>query len=369
MKKIIHVVGARPNFMKVAPVMDALSTEAQNQGRDFEQILVHTGQHYSPEMSSLFFDELGLPEPNINLEIGSGGHGQQTGRIMEAFEQVLFEEEPDAVLVVGDVNSTIACALDAKKLGIEVIHVEAGLRSGDLSMPEEINRILTDAISDRLFITEESATDNLAKEGVDPSRIYFVGNVMIDSLLKHREAALARDTLEQFSLPKGGYGLVTMHRPSNVDDPARLAEIINAISDTANQLPVLWPIHPRTRGAAERFDLADKLDSIENLTLCGPLGYLDFLNCTANSRLVLTDSGGIQEETTILGVPCITARGNTERPITITQGTNQLVASTRDAIHEAVTGVLQTKANGDPTRVPKYWDGKAGARIAKQLLS
>lgn len=367
MDKIVHVVGARPNFMKVAPVIEALTAEADAQGRTLKQILVHTGQHYSPEMSTLFFDELGLPVPDINLEIGSGSHGQQTGRIMEAFEQVLFDEKPDAVLVVGDVNSTIACALDAKKLGIEVIHVEAGLRSGDLGMPEEINRILTDSISDKLFITEPSAEHNLAKEGVPAERVHFVGNVMIDSLLKHRDAALARNTLEQFPVSAGEYLLVTLHRPSNVDDEKTLGQLVDAILEASKALPVLMPLHPRTAANLERFGLKDKLAS-DRITITEPQGYLDFMHLTANARAVLTDSGGIQEETTILGVPCITARENTERPVTISCGTNQLVDSNWSAIGPALKGVLARDRAGNGARVPDMWDGSAARRIAKILL-
>lgn len=368
MDKIVHVVGARPNFMKVAPVMEALDDEARSQGRDLTQILVHTGQHYSPQMSTLFFEELGLPVPDINLEIGSGSHGQQTGRIMEAFEKVLLDEKPDAVLVVGDVNSTIACALDAKKLGIDVIHVEAGLRSGDMRMPEEINRILTDAISDRLYTTEASAHKHLAAEGVSEERIHFAGNVMIDSLTKHREAALKRDTLKQFGLDPESYLLVTMHRPSNVDDPDTLAELARSVMEASKQLPVLMPLHPRTAANLERFGLRSSLES-DRITITEPQGYLDFMNLTANARAVLTDSGGIQEETTILGVPCITARENTERPVTITHGTNQLVASTWAEIGQALSNALSQPLSDYAGRVPELWDGAAAKRIAAHLLS
>lgn len=368
MDKIVHVVGARPNFMKVAPVMEALAAEASAQGRQLKQILVHTGQHYSPEMSTLFFEELGLPVPDINLEIGSGSHGQQTGRIMEAFEKVLLDEKPDAVLVVGDVNSTIACALDAKKLGIKVIHVEAGLRSGDLRMPEEINRILTDSISDRLYTTEASAHEHLKAEGIPAERIFFAGNVMIDSLVKHREAALARDTLERLGVERHNYLLVTMHRPSNVDCADTLAEIARSITEAAKRLPVLMPLHPRTAANLERFGLRSTLES-DRITITEPQGYLDFMNLTANARAVLTDSGGIQEETTILGVPCITARENTERPVTITCGTNQLVASTWAEIGPALDAALSTPLSEFAGRVPELWDGSAAKRIAADLLS
>ena len=366
MPKITHVVGARPNFMKVAPVIEALTQAAESTSTHLQQTLVHTGQHYTPEMSNLFFDELGLPEPDTNLEVGSGPHGQQTGRIMERFEQLILNDPPDAVLVVGDVNSTIACALVAKKLGVKVIHVEAGLRSRDLTMPEEINRMLTDAISDLLFTTEAEAEANLVAEGVDPSRIHFVGNVMIDSLLKHKSAALKRPTLTELGIDRDEeYILTTIHRPSNVDDPTILTEIIHALADAAQTRRVVLPLHPRTAANLQKFGLSDLLES-ERITVVEPLGYLDFMNCMANAWAVVTDSGGIQEETTILGVPCLTVRENTERPVTISHGTNRLVKPDRLSIGSALSSIAR------PTNTqcgPQLWDGKAGQRIAKIVLN
>lgn len=359
--KIVHVVGARPNFMKVAPIIEQLA------GVDgVEQLLVHTGQHYSAEMSDLFFTELGLPEPDINLEVGSGPHGQQTGRIMELFEQVLMDQRPDVVLVVGDVNSTMACAIDAKKLNIPVIHVEAGLRSGDRSMPEEINRLATDAISDLLFTTDRGATDNLVREGVDPAQIHMVGNVMIDTLLRHREAALKRPTLTDLGVRRGEYAVVTMHRPSNVDDPAVFVPLAEALAHVGAQCPIVFPVHPRTRNNIEKFDLQHLFTSERGFRLIEPAGYLDFLNLTANARIILTDSGGIQEESTILGVPCLTLRENTERPVTIDHGTNRLVGSSKSAIIEQADRVLAGDWQAD--RVPELWDGRAAERIRQVVL-
>ena len=363
-RKILHVVGARPNFMKVAPVMAAIA----GQGAGITQVLVHTGQHYSPEMSALFFRDLGLPQPDINLEVGSGSHGQQTARIIEAFEGVLEAQRPDAILVVGDVNSTIACALDAAKLGIRVVHVEAGLRSFDRTMPEEINRVLTDAISDLLFTTEESADRNLAAEGVSAERVVMVGNVMIDTLLQHRAAALARPTLRELIpnsvLQPGGYGVMTLHRPAAVDSMQVLGPLLGALLTIARDLPLVFPVHPRTRANIARFGLLPEGQS-SGILLVEPQGYLDFLNLTANARVVLTDSGGIQEETTILGVPCLTLRGNTERPVTITHGTNRLVGVEPEDILRAYA-----ELNAGPVREvrqPPLWDGSAGRRIATKL--
>lgn len=365
MLKFLHVVGARPNFMKIAPLMEALREAATVQSVDLKQILVHTGQHYSREMSSLLFEQLQLPEPDINLEVGSGGHGVQTGRIMEAFEQVLLDHKPDLVIVVGDVNSTIACALDAKKLHIPVAHVEAGLRSFDREMPEELNRVLTDAISDFLFTTERLAKKNLADEGISADKIHFVGNTMIDTLLRHRERALAGDVLERLGVRKQGFAVVTLHRPSNVDDPEALGEILHALQHISSDMEIVFPIHPRTRNRIESFGLGDVLEN-ENFLLIEPQGYLDFLCLVANARLVLSDSGGIQEETTVLGVPCLTLRHNTERPITIENGTNCLVGNARADIMAAYREVLASNAARQP--VPEKWDGQAAHRIAKILL-
>lgn len=370
MSKIIHVVGARPNFMKIAPVIEAINASAARKGRSVTQILVHTGQHYTPEMSSLMFEQLGLPTPDYNLEVGSGGHGQQTGRIMEAFEQVLLKEQPDLVVVVGDVNSTIACALDAKKLSIPVAHIEAGLRSFDREMPEEINRILTDAISDYLFTTEESARLNLVGEGIDGGKIFFVGNTMIDTLLKHKDAAKSRPILTQLNLMDGNhnthaYGLVTLHRPSNVDRIEPLRELLTCLADLSKDLPLVMPIHPRTKANIEKFNLMHLIDR-GNFLLIEPQGYLDFICLLSNAKLILSDSGGIQEEATVLGVPCLTLRENTERPITISEGTNTLVGNNPAAIVKAFNSAL-TKDFSE--KRPKYWDGSAAQRIAEILLT
>jgi UDP-N-acetylglucosamine 2-epimerase (non-hydrolysing) len=370
MTKIIHVVGARPNFMKIAPVIEALKNAAARRNRSATQILVHTGQHYTPEMSALMFEQLGLPTPDYNLEVGSGGHGQQTGRIMEAFEKILLAEKPDLVVVVGDVNSTIACALDAKKLNIPVAHIEAGLRSYDREMPEEINRILTDAISDYLFTTEESARLNLVGEGIDGGKIFFVGNTMIDTLLKHKDAAKTRPILKELALKNADqtvkpYGIVTLHRPSNVDEAEPLKELLTCLAQLSSDLPIVLPLHPRTRANIEKFNLMPILKNGQFI-LIDPQGYLDFICLMSNARLILSDSGGIQEEATVLGVPCLTLRENTERPITISEGTNTLVGNNPNAIIKA----FNTALNKDfSEKRPKYWDGSAAERIAEILLT
>jgi len=364
--KILHVVGARPNLMKVAPLIEAMKASALVRKVPLTQVLVHTGQHYSPELSNLLFNELGLPKPDINLNVGSGSHGAQTGRVMIAFEEVLKEHRPDRMLVVGDVNSTIACALDAAKMGIPIVHVEAGLRSFDRTMPEEINRILTDQISDWLFTTEESARANLLREGIDGSRIHFVGNVMIDTLLKHRKTALLKRTHESFGLNTGAYGVVTLHRPSNVDDPCDLRALISVLLQISRELPLLWPLHPRTKHQIEELHLKPLLER-GCIRPVEPLGYLDFVCCMANARMVLTDSGGVQEETTILGIPCITMRENTERPVTVSEGTNVLAGTRPEAIWRAFT--RHPHADRTINKVPKFWDGKAADRIAEILLT
>ncbi|RFA25145.1 UDP-N-acetylglucosamine 2-epimerase (non-hydrolyzing) [Alkalilimnicola ehrlichii] len=369
--KLIHVVGARPNFMKVAPIIEAFDEYDRQPGRcvPVEQLLVHTGQHYDRAMSELFFEELGMPKPDINLNVGSGPHGQQTGRIMEAFEPVLLREQPDLVLVVGDVNSTLACALDAKKLNIPVAHVEAGLRSGDRSMPEEINRLATDAVADLLFTTDAIADACLHREGVDPSRIFRVGNVMIDSLLKHRDKALQRPTLEELGLvheaSRQAYALVTLHRPGNVDDPQVLRGIVEALMEIARDMHVVFPLHPRSRARFAELKVLDALEAA-GIRLLEPMGYLDFVNLTANARLVLTDSGGIQEETTILGVPCLTLRPNTERPVTVNQGTNRLIGNDKQAILGAYKDLLE--GSESKTGIPSLWDGRSARRIVDALV-
>ena len=359
MSEIVCVVGARPNFMKMAPILSALRAYPW-----IRPLLVHTGQHYDEAMSRVFFTELGLPVPDRNLEIGSDTHGQQTGRIMVAFDALLEEREKTRlVVVVGDVNSTMGCALVAVKRGIPVAHVEAGLRSRDRTMPEEINRIVTDVVSDLLFATSPDAIDNLAEEGIDRAKIHLVGNPMIDTLKVHLNAARARNAGQRFSLPAKGYAVVTLHRPSNVDDAAGLKRILDAITGLGRLLPVLFPIHPRTRERMGRLGFKEA----PGVTLCEPLGYLDFLGLMDSARLVLTDSGGIQEETTALGVPCLTLRANTERPITISEGTNCLLGDDPAAVLPAARAILAGQV--PPARSPRLWDGKAGERIAAVIAA
>lgn len=354
MTQVLCVAGARPNFMKIAPVMAALAETG------IAAQLLHTGQHYDAAMSDGFFADLGIPRPDHHLEVGSGSHAVQTAEVMKRFEPVLESVQPQAVLVVGDVNSTIACALVAAKRGVRVIHVEAGLRSYDRSMPEEINRVLTDQLSDLLFTTEKSALANLQREGIDPARVEFVGNVMIDTLYRNLERAVPSSQTLGVTLP--GYAVLTLHRPSNVDDPATLAALLDVIGEINRELPVVLPLHPRTRGNIEKFGLSAKLDALRILP---PLGYLDMLGLMRDAKLVLTDSGGIQEETTALGVPCLTLRDNTERPITLTEGTNTLVGADSAAIRAAFQLVM---ANGGRAGcIPEYWDGRAAMRIAHTL--
>jgi UDP-N-acetylglucosamine 2-epimerase (non-hydrolysing) len=353
--ELVIVAGARPNFMKVAPLWNALSED-----REFTVTLVHTGQHFDDSMSGQFFRDLGLPEPNYHLGAGGGSHAQQTAQIMKQLEPVLLERSPRGVIVVGDVNSTVAGALVAKKLGIDVVHAEGGLRSFDRTMPEEINRLVTDAISDLLLVTERSAVDNLVREGVAPERIHLVGNLMIDSLRKHLSRAMQSDVRQRLGIADERYGLITLHRPANVDDDRKRTEILEALSVIAEELVLFWPVHPRTRARLESgsFPLSPKIRLLE------PLGYLDFLRLQAESFIVLTDSGGIQEETTVLGVPCLTLRENTERPITIECGTNRLAGTTKDSILQAWRTVLQTPPRGV---LPPLWDGKAGERCRAVL--
>ncbi len=364
--KIINVVGARPNFMKIAPII-----EEMKKADSIDQILVHTGQHYDDKMSKFFFDDLGLPKPDINLEVGSGSHASQTAEIMTSFEEVLLEHRPDYILVVGDVNSTIACALTASKLGIKIIHVEAGLRSFDRSMPEEINRVLTDSISDMLFITEKSANENLLKEGITEDKIFFVGNVMIDTLLKHRTKADGSDVLLRMGIAEQPYCLVTLHRPSNVDRMETLEGLIHAFAEISRIYPVIFPCHPRTRKKIEKFKLSGHIRASDNgragdgITLYDPLGYLDFIKLISNAKLVLTDSGGVQEETTILNVPCLTLRENTERPVTVSEGTNEIVGTDKKTIVEKSSRIL---GGADlKGRIPELWDGRAAERIVDVL--
>lgn len=358
MIKIICVCGARPNFMKIAPIMRACEANG-----DFQTLLVHTGQHYDQNMSKLFFEDLGIPRPDINLEVGSGSHATQTAEIMKRFEPVILDFKPDYVLVVGDVNSTIACGLVAVKLGVKLIHVEAGLRSFERTMPEEINRVLTDAISDLLFVTEQSGIDNLRKEGISPEKVHFVGNVMIDTLMANRQKAQGSDVLSRLEISSGQYMVITLHRPSNVDDEARLGAIINAFEQIEKEMKLVFPIHPRTRDNLRNSELENRLHAMQNLLLLEPLGYLDFLCLMSNAAVVLTDSGGIQEETTILQIPCMTLRENTERPVTIAEGTNQLVHATAEDIVKSYRAIMKGGKKRAGHR-PRLWDGQAAQRIA-----
>jgi UDP-N-acetylglucosamine 2-epimerase (non-hydrolysing) len=359
--RLMLIVGARPNFMKIAPIIRELSPHAAS----ISTRLVHTGQHYDAAMSEVFFEQLGIPRPDIDLGIGSDTHARQTAAIMTAFEPIVVEWEPDMVLVVGDVNSTVACALVASKLGVQVAHVEAGLRSFDRTMPEEINRLLTDQLSDLLFVTEGSAIDNLRREGIADEKVFLVGNVMIDTLLAHRDRAVALDVPGALGLQPQNYGVLTLHRPSNVDDPQALESLFGAIETIARDLPLLFPVHPRTRPALQRSRRIASLVEQGAVRLLDPLGYLEFVGLVAQARVVLTDSGGIQEETTVLGVPCLTLRTTTERPVTVDQGTNLLVGIEPDAI---VRGWLKVKSSASTPRVPQLWDGQAARRIVEILL-
>lgn len=364
-KTIVCVVGARPNFMKMAPIIKAFGMLKN----DVNVYLVHTGQHYDQEMKASFFQQLGIPEPDIDLGVGSGSHSEQTANIMLRFEPVLDEVKPFAVLVVGDVNSTIACSLVAVKKQIPILHVEAGLRSRDREMPEEINRILTDQISDRLFTTERSAEQNLVSEGIESSRVHFVGNVMIDSLLANVEHAVPfGETLKNYQKENHvlaeNYALLTMHRPSNVDEPQTLQRLLESIVTISQKLPVIFPIHPRTRSRIEQYGLLNLIDS-ENIICLPPVGYLQILGLMKSAKMVLTDSGGLQEETTSLGIPCITLRENTERPITVEQGTNTIVGTDSQKIINCADDILAT--GGKSGRIPEFWDGKAAERIVADI--
>ncbi|KFI22380.1 UDP-N-acetylglucosamine 2-epimerase [Nitrosococcus oceani] len=362
---LMCVVGARPNFMKIAPIMAALEGSVPLS-------LVHTGQHYDTRMQTLFFQQLGIPEPDINLEVGSGSHSWQTAEIMQRFEPVVEAATPAAVLVVGDVNSTIACALVAAKEQIPVIHVEAGLRSFDRSMPEEINRVLTDQLARLLFTTERTARDNLLREGVEEHRIHFVGNVMIDSLLKHRSKAVApREILLRSKGNVGvdacasGYAVLTLHRPANVDDTPTLRGILSLLQEISERIPVIFPVHPRTAAALERSGLHQALEQISGVFCMPPVGYLEMLGLMNKARLVLTDSGGMQEETTALGIPCITLRDNTERPITVEEGTNTVTGVAPERVLAVLDDILAT--GGKAGRIPELWDGRASLRIKEVL--
>ncbi len=375
--KIVNVVGARPNFMKIAPLIREMKKHSQ-----IEPILVHTGQHYDRNMSRLFFRDLKLPKPDIFLGVGSGTHAEQTAKIMIGFEKILLTQKPDITLVVGDVNSTIACALTSKKLNIPVAHIEAGLRSFDSSMPEEINRVLTDAISDYLFITERSAEKNLKKEGISKKRIFFVGNVMIDTLLSHKQKAGKSNILSKLGLSlknsdgdkKIPFALLTLHRPSNVDVKKTFEEILEALEELQKHIKIVIPLHPRTQANIEKFGFNKKFSFLKdrnsekknNVIIIEPLGYFDFLKLMSESKFVMTDSGGIQEETTVLGIPCLTLRNNTERPVTISNGTNILVGTNKEKIIQKALQCLRD--NYWKRKIPFMWDGKAAERIIKILL-
>ena len=360
--KIINIVGARPNFMKIAPLMDVYKTCPE-----IDPILVHTGQHYDEKMSSLFFDELSIPKPDINLGIGSASHAVQTAEIMKAFEIVVAEQKPDLVIVVGDVNSTIACGLVAVKMGIKLAHVEAGLRSFDRTMPEEINRLLTDSISDLLFCSEQSGVDNLRKEGIPEEKIFLAGNVMIDTLQKNREEAEKSVILDKLRLNGDGFAVMTLHRPANVDNSQVFGQILDALEIIQKDIPIIFPIHPRTKNNLLSTALGRRVQEMPGLRLIDPLGYLDFLKLMSNAYVVLTDSGGIQEETTILKVPCLTLRENTERPVTTEYGSNQLVGIDTEKIISAYEQV----ANGVNMdyKVPPLWDGRTAERIVEIIIN
>ena len=354
--KIINVVGARPNFMKIAPIQKEM-----DKYKDIEKILVHTGQHYEKNMSKLFFEDLELPEPDIYLGIGSGTHAEQTAKIMIEFEKILKAENPDLIIVVGDVNSTAACSLVSAKMGVKIAHVEAGLRSFDRTMPEEINRIVTDTLSDYLFVTEKSGLENLKKEGVDKLKVFYVGNVMIDSLVHFLEKAKSSKIISELNLEGQNYILVTLHRPSNVDVKENLESIINTFSVLVEDCRIVFPIHPRTRKMIQEFNLDNRIKELDKLILLDPVGYLDFISLMQNATVLLTDSGGIQEETTYLGIPCITMRENTERPVTIELGTNILVGFNHEQIIEETKKILEGK--GKKGKIPELWEGRAAQRI------
>ncbi len=359
-KKIISVVGARPNFIKIAPIHKAFLKYKNN----IDHLICHTGQHFDEKMSKVFFDELEMPKPDFYLGIGGGSHAEQTAKIMVEFEKILLDQKPDLVIVPGDVNSTLAASLTAAKLHVPVAHVEAGLRSFDMKMPEEINRILTDRISDLLFVTEKSGLENLKKEGFEGDKIFFTGNVMIDSLVSYLPKIDQSDILDKLNLRKGDYVLSTFHRPSNVDNFDSLKSILEMFAKLAEHSKIVFPVHPRTKNKIETFGLNNMIH--KNIVLLDPIGYLDFLALTKNASLVITDSGGIQEETTYLDVQCLTVRNSTERPVTCDIGTNQLMGTDLKKVYETAVNILKgNKKNG---RIPELWDGHAAERISEVII-
>jgi UDP-N-acetylglucosamine 2-epimerase (non-hydrolysing) len=364
MLKILNIVGARPNFMKIAPIY----AEMKRRNSEFLPLIVHTGQHYDAAMSDSFFVDLGMPQPDVHLNVGSASHAVQTAKIMMEFEPIVLGQQPDWVLVVGDVNSTIACALVCAKLGVKVAHVEAGLRSFDRTMPEEINRILTDSISDLLLTPSPDADENLKAEGIPASKIKLVGNVMIDSLLRNLQLAESSKVRENLGLVEKDYAVLTLHRPSNVDDKQVFSGLLESLLAISEKLPIVFPAHPRTRGRIEEFGFAEKVKN-SNIKLIEPLGYLDFMRLYSGAKLVLTDSGGLQEETTALGIPCLTLRENTERPITIEMGTNILVGTNPEKIKQTAFDVLSDADFTAQAKIPPLWDGKTAERICDTLLN
>lgn len=361
MKKVILVCGARPNFMKIAPVMAAMGRA----GGSLKPYLVHTGQHYDEKMSKSFFDLLRIPKPDVDLGVGSGSHAEQTGKVMVEFEKVCQREKPDLVLVVGDVNSTMACTIAAKKLWLPVAHVEAGLRSWDMRMPEEVNRVVTDALCDLFFTTDPDANGNLARMGADPSRVHFAGNVMIDTLLANLELAKDNPILETLGVEAGEYAFLTLHRPSNVDHKEVLDGLLAAFRHIQERIPIVFPAHPRTVKMIREFGLGGRLEAMTRMKVCEPLDYHQMLKLNRNSRFALTDSGGLQEETTVLGIPCITMRNNTERPVTVEVGTSEVVGNDPAKITAAADRILAGKWKKGG--IPEGWDGKAGERIVAVL--
>lgn len=364
--KILGIVGARPNFMKIAPLIFAIERHNKDNKQKIyiDHLLVHTGQHYDVKMSDAFFRDLNIPKPDFNLEVGSGSHAVQTAEIMLRFEKICLQEKPDWIIVVGDVNSTMACTIVASKLAIKVAHVEAGLRSFDRTMPEEINRLVTDALADLLLTPSKDADKNLLREGVKPEKIKFVGNIMIDTLLTNLEEARLCKPYEQFGVKENNYIFVTLHRPSNVDNKAALAIIIKHLTALSKKLPVIFPIHPRTRKNLIEFGLHDGILKAKGMIICDPLGYHDTIGLVDKCSFVLTDSGGLQEETTVLGIPCLTLRPNTERPVTITQGTNKLTAL--DTLEKDLAKLINGKYKKG--RIPELWDGSTSERIIEKLI-